>query len=335
MDGRGEGSGVTRSAGKSNTAIGVDLGGTKVLTGIVDADGVVRASLRQSSAVGDFDAAVEEIVGTVAACRAAAPDTAPVALGIGVAGQVERETGVVRFAPNLGWRDVPLGARLGERLGVPVYVTNDVRAATWGEWMHGAGAGVRDLVVLFVGTGIGGGVVVDGRMLEGATNAAGELGHQTLVSGGRTCRCGNPGCFEAYVGGWAIAERAADAIAADAAGGRALVERAGSASSVTAATVTAAAEQGDALAVRLVDDTVEYLASALVGIVNGFNPARLVLGGGVIDHNPSFVLRVRPIVRQRALSAATRRLEIVQARLAGQAGVVGAAAVALHGVEGG
>ncbi len=323
---------MTRSAGKSITTIGVDLGGTKVLTGIVDAEGVVRASQRQSTAVGDLEAAVEEIVETVSMCRAAAADETPVALGIGVAGQVERETGVVRFAPNLGWRDVPLGARLKERLGVPVYVTNDVRAATWGEWMHGAGVGTRDLVVLFVGTGIGGGVVVDGHLLEGATNAAGELGHQTLVAGGRMCRCGNPGCFEAYVGGWGIAERATEAIAADPAGGRALVERAGSAS-VTAATVMAVAGQGDALAVRLVDDTVEYLASALVGIVNGFNPARLVLGGGVIEHNPWFVERVRPIVAQRGLSAATRQLEIVRARLAGNAGIVGAAAVALHGVR--
>lgn len=324
---------MARSAGKSKTTIGVDLGGTKVLTGIVDAEGVVRASQRLSSAVGDFDAAVEEIVETVSACRAASPDASPVALGIGVAGQVERDTGVVRFAPNLGWRDVPLGSRLGERLGIPVFVTNDVRAATWGEWTHGAGTGTRDLVVLFVGTGIGGGVVVAGRLLEGATNAAGELGHQTLVAGGRTCRCGNPGCFEAYVGGWAIAERATEAVREDPAGGRLLVELAGSASAVTAATVMSAAGQGDAFAVRLVDDTVEYLASALVGIVNGFNPARLVLGGGVIEHNPSFVERVRPIVHQRALSAATRRLEIVRARLAGNAGIVGAAAVALHGVE--
>jgi len=314
------------------TAIGVDLGGTKVLTGIVDAEGVVRASQRQRSAVGDFDAAVEEIVETVSQCRAVAPDTAPLALGIGVAGQVERETGVVRFAPNLGWRDVPLGARLAERLGVPVFVTNDVRAATWGEWMHGAGAGTRDLVVLFIGTGIGGGVVADGRLLEGATNAAGELGHQTLVAGGRKCRCGNPGCFEAYVGGWAIAERAREAVGADPEGGRVLVEVAGSADEVTAATVMEAAGRDDALAVRLVDETVEYLGSALVGIVNAFNPQRLVLGGGVVDHNPWFVERVRPIVRQRALSAATRRLEIVRAKLAGSAGIVGAAAVALHGV---
>ncbi len=154
------------------------------------------------------------------------------ALGIGVAGQVEASTGIVKYGTNLGWRDVPLKSELEKALGIPVVVTNDVRAALWGEWRHGAGKGVDDLVVLFVGTGIGGGVVSGGQVVEGCTNTAGELGHTTIVVDGRKCHCPNHGCLEAYAGGWAIAERAQEAIRTDPQAGQILIERAGSIKSI-------------------------------------------------------------------------------------------------------
>ena len=201
-------------------AIGVDLGGTKVEVAQVDSAGQVRQRLRRPTDVRDGPAAVEaEIVAAVRELRQAV-DAPPIGVGVGVAGQIEAASGAVRFAPNLGWHDVPLQADLQQALGLPVAVTNDVRAATWGEWLHGAGQGCDDLVCLFVGTGIGGGVVSGGRMLTGGSNTAGELGHMTIDLHGPPCHCGNRGCLEALAGGWAIARRAQEAIGADRSAGR-------------------------------------------------------------------------------------------------------------------
>jgi glucokinase len=240
--------------------------------------------------------------------------------------QGERRTFI--FAPNLGWADVPLRMALEDRLAIPAHVLNDVRAAAWAEWRFGAGTGCGDVVAVFVGTGVGGAVVSGGRMLEGAGNAAGELGHLTVVAGGRTCRCANQGCLEAYVGGWAIAERANLAAEDDPAAGARLHRLAGSPGQVTAAHVTRAAKHGDPLAIQLLSDTADHLAAGLVGIVNAFNPAVLVLGGGVLESIPELIDAVRPKVLARVLPSAAEGLRIVPARLGGQAGAVGAAAFA-------
>lgn len=309
--------------------LGVDLGGTKVLVALVDPAGEIVASFRHpTQAESGFERVVEAIVESVHECLVQAGIAGAGALGVGVAGQVERHTGAVRFAPNLGWRDAPLRLELERRLSLPVAVLNDVRAATWGEWRHGAGRGVDDLVVLFVGTGVGGGIVSGGRVLEGCGNSAGELGHLTIVAGGRKCRCPNRGCLEAYAGGWAIAERARDAAQADGATGRALVARAGGIERITAATVTDAWHAGDPLAIRIVEETAGYLAAGIVAIVNALNPCTLVLGGGVLEKVPEYVGRVEPLVRASALGSAVEALRIVPATLAGSAGVIGAAAVA-------
>ncbi len=192
--------------------VGVDLGGTKVEAALVDAEGHVVTSRRHptDSKTKGPQRVIADIVACVGECLGEGVRNAG-ALGVGVAGQIDAATGTVRFAPNLGWRDVPLRAELERTLRLPVVVVNDVRAATFGEWAHGAGKGVNDLVCLFIGTGIGGGVVSGGQLLEGCCNMAGELGHMTIVAGGRPCHCPNRGCLEAYVGGWSIAERAQDA----------------------------------------------------------------------------------------------------------------------------
>ena len=227
--------------------LGVDLGGTKVETALVDAEGHILASSRYPTESEKGPAGViADIKASVKVCLSEASGKV-VALGIGVAGQVDRMAGAVRFAPNLGGRDVPLGSELEKGLGLPVVVTNDVRAATWGEWCHVAGQGVSDLVCLFVGTGIGAGVISGGKFLEGTSNSAGELGHMTLVAGGRTCRCPNYGCLEAYAGGWAIAERAQEAVLHNPAVGQSLVSLAGAVESITAATVSQAFRDGDPL----------------------------------------------------------------------------------------
>ena len=211
---------------------------------------------------------------------------------------------------------------------MPVIVTNDVRAATWGEWRYGSGRGVDDLAVLFVGTGIGGGIISGGNLLGGCTNTGGELGHITIVYDGRKCHCPNRGCLEAYAGGWAIAERAQDAVNNEPKEGQHLTSLAGSIEKITAVTVSRAYRQGDPLARRLVKETGQYLAAGVVSIVNAFNPCRLVLGGGVIEGIPELVQMVEDFTRKRALEAAVEKLEIVKAMLGGDAGVIGAAALA-------
>ncbi len=310
------------------TTLGVDLGGTKVETAVVDGLGRILASKRlPTEAENGPDGVINKVAEGILQCQEDSGQQAS-ALGIGVAAQVEKETGTVRFAPNLRWRDVPLRARLEAALGVPVFVTNDVNAVAWGEWRHGAGQGADDIVCVYVGTGIGGGVVCGGRILEGHTNTAGELGHVTIVVNGRPCTCGGRGCLEAYAGGWAIAERAQEAAREEPEKAKTLVGIAGSAERITAAVVSEAFQKKDPLSRRLIEETAVYLSAGLVSFVNAFNPGRLILGGGVIDGLPHLVESVEETVREYALDAATRDLRIVRASLGHRAGVVGAAAFA-------
>jgi glucokinase len=312
-------------------AIGVDLGGTKIEVAHVDAQGGVRRRRRCATDVKDGLAAVEgEIIAAVRDLKDDA-ESPPAGVGVGVAGQIEPGTGVVEFAPNLDWHEAPLQADLSQALKLPVAVTNDVRAAAWGEWLHGAGRGCDDLVCLFVGTGIGGGVVSGGQMMAGCSNAAGELGHVTIDLHGPACHCGNTGCLEALASGWAIARRARQAIAADPSAGASLLGRAGGQpEAITAKIVAQAAHAGDPLARHLIDEVAAALIAGSVGFVNAFNPCRLILGGGVIEGLPELVQRVAQGMRQLALAAASTPLQVLPAQLHNDAGVVGAAALAMH-----
>jgi len=315
--------------GKSLT-IGVDLGGTKVETAIVDSNGHILISQRYpTNRDKGPDGIIADIIVCVETCLGEAGSSAT-GLGIGMAGQIEKDTGIVHFAPNLGWHDVPLRDKLEHGLGLPVVVSNDVRAAAYGEWCYGAGQGVEDMVCIFVGTGVGGGVVCGGRLLEGCRNAAGELGHMTIVTGGRQCHCRNRGCLEAYAGGWAIAERAQEAVHADYQAGQKLVALAGSMQDISAATVTQAYIGADPLAQHLVEETAKYLAAGVVGIVNAFNPCLVIFGGGVIQGLPVYSSMVESIVRNYALEAAIKDLRIVTAALGDKAGVIGAAALSCY-----
>ena len=304
----------------------MDLGGTKIQAAVVDSDGRVVASHRLGT---DVDGGPAKAVDDIARCiRTCAPDLSDIgAVGVGVAGQVDTSTGVVRSAPNLRWTDFPLGDRLAQTLGLPVVIENDVRAITWGVWRHGAGRGIDDLLVIFVGTGVGGGIVSGGRLLTGDRGVAGELGHVTLVAGGRLCTCGHRGCIEAYTGGWAIAARAREAIEADPEAGQGMLDAAGK-GEVTAVVVSQAAADGDPLASHLMEETGRYLGAAAVGLVHALNPRRIVLGGGVVDGNPGLVEVVRSVVHAGAIPIFTDQLDVVRSEVGAQAGVIGSAALA-------
>jgi len=306
--------------------IGIDLGGTKMLAALVDRDGVF---LEESRLPTDVDKGSEGIINDITGVVRKIEERFKgevLSLGVGVAGQVTRE-GVVLAAPNLPFENEPLQKRLEEEFDIPVAVTNDVRAAAYGEWKYGAGQGVDDLVVLFVGTGIGGGVVSGGRLLEGCSNSAGELGHITLISKGRKCRCPNYGCIEAYAGGWAIAERAQEAVANNPAGGKMLRDLAGGVEDISAETVSKAYKQGDQLAKTLVEETGRYLGAGAVGIVNAFNPCLFILGGGVIEGMPTLLSIAEDHIKRRALKP-NQGVKVVKTSLGAYAGMIGAAAFA-------
>jgi glucokinase len=316
---------------KQTWALGVDLGGTKLEVARVGEDGTVGDSLRMATNVAGGPEAIERDISDMAGALRGRAGTMPVGIGVGIAGQIAGRTGVVRFSPNLGWNEVPLLADLHRLLDMPVAVTNDVRAITWGEWVHGAGQGLDDIVCLYVGTGIGGGVVSGGRLLAGCTNAAGELGHITVDMGGPPCTCGNAGCLEAFAGGWAIARQARQMILEDRKAGEMLLALAGGCiENVSAETVAKSATAGDTLSLALLDKVGRALAAGCAGLVNAFNPCRLILGGGVIDGVPELIDKVRDGVRGRALPAATSNLEVVRGALGAAAGVIGAASLAMR-----
>ncbi len=316
-------------------AMGVDLGATKVEAAWVDHDGrIVGASRRPTGPERGPEGILADLITCLTEDCLPQTDRLVVGVGIGVAGQVDPATGVVWHAPNLGWENFPLRARLEDALRLPVSVVNDVQAATYGEWVHGAGRDVKDLVCLFVGTGIGGGVVSKGQLLRGCSGSAGELGHITIERHGPPCSCRNRGCLEAFAAGWAIARRAQDAVAADPRAGETLVRLAGGDSArLTAGTVAEAAHQGDPLASQLVRETGEALGVGLASIANAFNPCLVILGGGVVEGLPELVDIAEQETRSRALDAALRPLGIVRPELGKHAGTIGAAAWARHNLE--
>lgn len=303
-------------------AIGVDLGATKVLVAAVDARGrashVVRAATpaRQGP-----DAVVQAVLEAVSACRQAAGG--PVAsVGVGFAGQVAG--GVVLASPNLAhWDRVPLAARLRRRLGVPVTLTNDARAAAWAESRFGHGRGTRDLVFLGLGTGVGAGIVSGGALLQGATGSAGELGHVPVVAGGRPCTCGGRGCLEAYASGWALAKEARRAVRADARAGRRLLSLAGAPARIDARVLARACAAGDPLSRRIVADAGRMLGVACVGLVNALNPEVLAIGGGLAQGFPRFVGDIRQAIGSSLAPA--RGVRVVRTRLGLPAVAIGAA----------
>lgn len=312
---------------ESPLCLGIDLGGTKIDIGVVDDAGkILRRELIKTSKNGP-QAVVNEIHDAIQKLSNHNENFA--AVGIGMAGQIDARTGEVYFAPNLGWTHFPLAQELEKKLRIPVKVTNDVRAAAWGEWLYGAGRGCKDLVCLFVGTGIGAGIVSGGHMLAGCRNAAGEVGHMTLELNGPACSCGNRGCFEALAGGWAIARRAKELISYDSIEGKKFLDLVGcDEDQVTGRHVLEAYQKKSPLAIKVIEEVKEALIAGVANLVNAFNPEKVILGGGIISGAPVFVEAIREGISKRALKVAVDGLEVVRAELKGDAGVIGACAFA-------
>lgn len=322
---------------KSRLAIGVDLGGTKIDIGLVDETGIIHHHQRMETPVAQGPIAIEKLL--VDAIRSI-QDKAEVPLlgiGIGVAGQVDSDTGSVLFAPNLKWKNVPLRADLEEALKLPVRVINDARALTMGEWQYGAGKGFQDIVCIFIGTGIGGGVVSKGILMCGCSNTFGEVGHMTIDFNGPLCTCGKRGCLEAFCGGWGIAARARDAIEKEGRGAasRKLMELAGNqVEKLTASHVVQAFRQNDPMSKQIIEGMSKALISGSASLVNILNPCRLVIGGGFVEGLPEIIDMIDSGVKKDALKAATKSLEVVRAKLGKEQGVLGSAAIIFNLLKG-
>ena len=312
--------------------IGADLGGTNARAAVVDrATGRILAVHRER--LGDRSpAAVAEVLGT--AVRAAAAEGgadlgAIDSVGVGVAGQCLGTTGMVLNAPNLGWRDVSFGDLVARAAGVRVRIANDLSAAAWGEKQFGAARGVSDVVLVFVGSGVGSGLILGGRLHEGARGIAGELGHVKVrppraTTARRRCGCGELGCLEAYTGGNNLAARVREELAA---GAKSQVRElsGGDLSSVNASLVDRAAAGGDEYANALWAEVSELLGTAIANLATLLNPARVILGGGVILGCPELARRVREVTDDRISRSAAVGLVFEPAALGDDAGVVGAA----------
>ncbi len=316
--------------------IGIDLGGTKALAGVVTRDGSIRGQSKVSTRQRDDAKALLADVATAArtAVRAADLELSAVrAVGIGVPGPVDPDTGIVKTAPNLGWRDVPVRDLLQDSLGIPVVVDNDVRVATLAEHRLGAGKGRARVVTFFVGTGLGGGLVVDGQIYRGAHSAAGEIGHTFVSVGGPRCGAGHRGCLEAMASRTAMQRDLASAIEH---GTKSLLTHlvAGNFAAMKSGDLAEALERGDKLTRRIVRRAARYLGYGIASAVNLLDPDVVILGGGVVEAlGEGITKRAIKTARPNIIAEAARNVPIVRAALGDDAGMLGAALLARESLD--
>lgn len=312
--------------------LGFDLGGTKFAFGVVREDGVVLAAdqVETLASAGPEQACERAIEGAQVLLKKLNMQPGQL-LGVGIAspGPLDQAKGCVVGSPNLpGWSDYPIAAKLGGAFGLRARIDNDANAAALGEHRFGAGQGKRHLVYVTISTGIGGGVIVDNRLMRGANGNAAELGHLILDYHGPACPCGANGCFEMFASGTAMARIAREAL--NYGRSSSMLGLAGSLEKITARHIFAAAGAGDALASELLAQEIEYLGRGFAVIINTFNPERLVVGGGVASVGESFLGPVRARALQLAFPRLAAACDIVPAALGANVGVVGGAACAFE-----
>lgn len=314
-------------------ALGIDLGGTKILAAVVDITSgeIISSARKRTRAERGQDSVGQRTIELATATLSAAklPRGAEiVAVGVGAAGQVDRRKGIVVDAPNLGVHDMALGSLLSKQFGKPAAVGNDVEVAALGEYLHGAGSGYNNFICIFVGTGIGSGIVQNGRLYTGLTGTAGEIGHMIIQAGGRICGCGGRGCLEAYASRTAITK----AIIAEIHHGRPSVLSAENAvqlkegeTIIRSGVLASAIQQKDGLVIEIVSEAATYLGYGLGSILNFYNPDCLILGGGVIEAIDLLYETTVQRARAAALCAPAKETPILRAKLGDFSGVVGAA----------
>ena len=312
--------------------LAIDLGGTKIITAIVSPDGQVIAKERcltladecPQSVINRLLSAIDNILNL----SSLSPSQLN-SISIAAAGAIDVKRGLVTSSPHLpGWHDVSLRDIVKEKYKVDTFLLNDASAAALGEYRFGVGRGVKNLVLLTVGTGIGGGIIINGRLYQGVSGGAGEIGHMTIDVNGSEDVCGNIGCLEMLVSGTALAQEARRRI--NQGEKTSLVEiTGGKVEDVTAEEIGIAAEKGDSLALEVITEAGTYLGAGLVNIVNIFNPEMIVIGGGVANLGDRLFDPARRVVQERAFRVSAQAVRIVPTQLGEEAGVLGAAVFAL------
>jgi glucokinase len=309
--------------------VGIDIGGTKVMAGVVDADGEILEHMRtETPEKSKSPKVVEDTITELVLDLSERHDVH--AVGIGAAGWVDEDRSRVLFAPHLAWRDEPLKDRLTERLRVPVMVDNDANTAAWAEWRFGAGRGENDLVMITLGTGIGGAILEAGRVNRGRWGVAGEFGHMQVVPGGHRCACGNRGCWEQYSSGNALVREARELAAADSPVAYNILDRVGGhIPDITGPVITELAREGDAMCVELFQEIGQWLGVGIANLAAALDPSCFVIGGGVSAADDLLIGPARDAFRRHLTGRGYRpEARITKAQLGPEAGMVGAADLA-------
>lgn len=318
----------------SSLTAGIDIGGTKILAVIFSSGKNILSWSKVPTGIEKKDRKLEDFIGAVKkaileALKKSGKDIRELAgIGIGCAGQVELKTGDVLDAPHMPWKRIPLKSAIESFSGKPVVILNDVQAAAWGEFSLGAGIKARNMVCIFVGTGIGSGIIIEGQLYRGSAGCAGETGHIVFRHGGLRCKCGQKGCAEAYCGGESLWLRARNAILR---GHNTIIkDMVSSLDNIPASTIAKAAEKGDSFAKKLWKDAELALATVVHNYVNTLNPDIIVLGGGIVESLPYLRKYVAEYVLRRCVPTAARTVKVVPPSLGNKSGAAGAGNMAFR-----
>lgn len=311
---------------KESLALGVDCGGTNLKLALVKESGTL---VRMKSVSIDFKDPAEKVLLDIAKrikkfskeCRVKNIK----GIGMGIAGDLDHENGIVRFSPNLNWRNVPVGNVLRKELELPIVIENDANCAAWGAYYLDAKKDCDHLICLTLGTGIGGGIIIDGKLHRGATGSAGEIGHMTIQYNGRPCKCGNFGCLESMVGAWGLILTAQEGLKKSLAPVLNKILQSSRKMELNPKTIALAATRGDPYCQQMWRDAGEILGSALSNCVNIFNPERIVLCGGVSKVGSLLLEPMMHTLGRRAFSTPAQKVKVTISKFEERLGVVGAA----------
>ena len=322
---------VDKKNSEKKYSIGVDLGGTNIVCAIVNYQGKIVNRLKVPTlAERGKEATIKRIIETIhenIVQSSVVPDDI-IGIGIGAPGPLDVKRGMINFAPNLpGWREVPLRKILEDEFNMKVVLENDANAAAWGERCFGAGQGVNNLVCFTLGTGIGGGIIIDGKIYHGNNYGAAELGHMTVNKDGPRCNCGNYGCLEAYSSATGIKNRIKNRIREGIKSDFLNFDEDKLFESLRLKSIFEAARKGDRLTSIVVEEAISYLGIAIANITNILNPEMVVLVGGITNEGEKLLIPLKGEVKKRAFYSNYKSLKIVIGELGGNAGVLGAAAL--------
>ena len=314
-----------------NYVIGIDLGGTNLKAGLVGKDGKITHRLSIKTNYNADPQAISnqifELIDEIIK-EAHVKKSDIIGVGLGSPGLIDKKGETIIFSPNLPrWRNIPIKLFVTERFCMPCVLENDANAAAWGEKWVGAGKDVNSLVMLTLGTGIGGGIVIDNKLWRGANNVAAEIGHMIIQMDGPKCSCGNSGCIEAYASATAMVRRFKESL------------KGGASSSlkdsreITAKMINDAAFQGDRASLDIIEETGRYLGIALVNVMHILNPEMIVLTGGMIGSGELLMNPIRQVTKQKAFEASYKDTKIVFSQLGNDAGIIGAAGCLLKELE--